>query len=115
VIDFAALVDGPVMDQFGEPITYHPRQGPGFAASITGKRGIFDRDHELVLTEVAASEMNAAGHSTTGPVLSVRPSELGITPKQADEVTVQGRRYRVWDVRRDGPDWLDLILKDNLP
>lgn len=114
MIDFASLVDGPTMDQFGEPIIYHARQGVGFAASRNG-RGIFDRDHELVLTEVAASEMNAAGHSTTGPVVSVRPSELGVTPRQADEVTCQGVRYRVWDVRRDGPDWCDLILKENLP
>jgi hypothetical protein len=114
--DARALIDAPVMAILcdPEPALYHRRTGGTFAAAVP-VAAIFDRDHEMILTEVAASEMNAAGHSTTKPVLTLRPSDLGFAPAQGDEVVVEGIRWRVVDVQRDGRDWVDLILKEKTP
>ncbi|MGE3064115.1 MAG: hypothetical protein AB7K67_00895 [Hyphomicrobiaceae bacterium] len=114
-LDIDTLVNAAVLDEFAVEVSYDPRVAspgaPAFAA-----RGIFDADHEMVLTQVANSEYDAAGHSTTGPVLGVRPSELGLAPKQGDRLTITsgphaGKVYAVWDIQPDGDGWLDLILK----
>lgn len=117
MVNVFAHVDQAVMDQFAldetGPITYDPRvSAPNRSPFQT--RGIFDRDHELIFTEVANSEYSAAGHSTFGPVVAVRPSELGLVPKQGDRVTIKGTLYRVHDVKTDGPDWTDLVLKEHI-
>jgi hypothetical protein len=114
--DPRALVDAPVMALLcdPDPAIYYRRTGATFAAPVT-VAAIFDRDHEMILTEVANSEMNAAGHSSFKPVLTLRPSALGFTPAQGDEVDVEGIRWRVVDVQRDGRDWVDLVLNEKNP
>ncbi len=109
-IDLDALVNASVLDEFAVAVSYQPLvSSPG--APAFPARGIFDADHELVLTEVANSEFDAAGHSTTGPVIALRPLELGLMPKQGDRVVIAAKTYAVWDIRPDGDGWVDLILK----
>jgi hypothetical protein len=110
MVDVFALANAASLDEFAVPVTYDPRVStPGWAPFAA--RGIFDADHELVLQQIEGSEFDAAGHSTTGPVLALRPSELGLEPKQGDRVTIAGKVYAIYDVRPDGDDWVDLVLK----
>lgn len=114
MIDFKKLVDGPVLDQFAQPVTIErTRSAPGTPA--VAARGIFDADHELVMDEVANSETNSAGHSTTAPVLAISTYELGFEPVQGDHVTVGTTRYRVWDPQPDGEGFVNLILRKVAP
>lgn len=110
MIDFKTLVDGPVLDQFAETVTIErTRSAPGTPA--VPARGIFDADHDLIMTEVAGSKNDAAGHSTTAPVLAVSTHELGFEPVQGDTVVIGASRYRVFDVHPDGDSWVDLVLR----
>lgn len=113
MVNVFALADAAVLDQFADEtgdVMYNPQVSqPGTPPFVV--RGIFDADHELIFTEVANSEYSAAGHSTTGPVIGLRASELGFEPKQGDRLTIKGTIYRVHDVKSDGPDWRDLVLK----
>jgi len=114
VIDFKTLVDGPVLDQFAQPVTIErTRSAPGTPA--VAARGIFDADHDLVMDEVAQSETNAAGHSTRAPVIAVSTHQLGFEPEQGDHVVIGSVRYRVWDIHPDGDGWADLILRKVSP
>ncbi len=109
-VDLDALVNVAVLDQFAVPATYQPLVSlPG--APAFSIQGVFDADHEIVLEEVAASEMKAAGHSTTVPVIGVRTADLGLTPKQGDRVTVAGVVHQIRDIHPDGDGWVDLILQ----
>lgn len=109
-VDFDALVNVAVRDEFAVATTYEPlvsRPGsPAFAVS-----GVFDATHRVVLQEIAASEMQAAGHSTTVPVIGYRTADLGLDPKQGDRVTIAGVVHQVQDVQPDGDGWVDLVLK----
>ena len=110
MIDLDALVNKAVGDQFAEPVTYDPR----VSASTRGAfatRGVFDKDHEVMFTEVPSSENQAAGHATTAPVLGVRTTELGLDPRKGDRVTIRGQLYEVWSPEPDGDGWVDLVLK----
>lgn len=111
-VDFDALVTKKVMGIFGEatkpvytPVKSQPGQ-PGYAID-----GIFDRDQVTVLDEIAASEMQAAGHSTSAPVLGIRLADLAAPPKQGDRVTIRGVAYQVWDIHDDEDGYADLILR----
>jgi hypothetical protein len=114
-IDWDELVNGPVVAVFGEDVrpVYRPVKsvpgGPAFAVD-----GIFDRDHEIVLDDVAASEQKAPGHSTTAPVLSVRLAEFAARPRQDDEVTIGSETFFVWDVQPAGSGMVDLILREKV-
>ncbi len=109
-IDLDALVNVAVRDQFAVPTSYEPLVSqPG--APAFGVQGIFDADHKIILDEVASSEMTAAGHSTTMPVVGYRTADLGLAAKQGDRVTIAGAVYQVQDIQPDGDGWVDLILK----
>lgn len=110
MIDLDALVNKACSDQFAEPVTYDPRVSAP-TRGVFAARGVFDKDHEVMFTEVAGSENSAAGHATTAPVLGVRTSELALEPKKGDRVTIRGTLYEVWIPDTDGDGWVDLVLK----
>lgn len=108
--DFDTHLNAPVMGVFGETVTYHPLVSqPGAAAAPL--TAIFDEQHEIVMDEIARSELNSAGHSTTAPVLSVHLERLAATPRQGDRVVARGVTYVVWDYQPDGRGWADLVLR----
>ena len=111
-VDFDTLVTRAVLDQFAVEVLFYPLVSDGAGAFAYTVRGIFDADHEMVLTEVAKSEQDSAGHSSTGPVLMVRLAELAAAPKPGDRVTIAGKIYGIWDVQPDGEGVVDLVLKE---
>lgn len=111
-VDIDALINVAVLDQFEHPrpITYYPAVSNPEAAPFT-VRGIWDREHEAVLTEVAGSETKSSGVSTTLPVLNVRLAPFAAPPRQGDRFEVDGETFKVSDVRPDGLGMADLIGK----
>lgn len=110
-LDLDTILNGAVMDLWGEPAVFTPVVSDSGALPFAG-RGIFDEAHEIVLEQIAASELTAAGHSTTAPVLEVRLSEFTRRPRIGDQVEVRGRLFSVWDARPDGAGHADLILRE---
>lgn len=110
LVDYEADVHEPLMEVYGRTVTYSPVvSAPATAAfEITG---IFDRHHEIILDEVKGSELDAPGHSTTAPVLSVRLADFAVPPEQGDEVTIDAETFSVWDVQPDGHGMADLVLR----
>lgn len=109
-LDLDAHLHAAVLDVWGDPVQYQPLVSqPGAPAyPITA---VFDREHQIVMDEIARSELSAAGHSTTAPVLSLQLSHLAAKPRQGDRVVVGTSTYTVWDVQPDGRGWADLILR----
>ena len=83
-VNLDALVNVAVRDQFAVPSVYAPLVSAPGAPSFT-VAGVFDADHKIILDEIASSEMNAAGHATTVPVIGYRTADLGISPQQGDK------------------------------
>jgi hypothetical protein len=87
VIDWDGLVVGPLMDVFGEPVTYTPAYGSPL--SITA---IFDEAY----TPAGIGELQLI---SARPVLGVRlsdfPADFDPENAQGDEFTVRGRVYVV--------------------
>lgn len=113
IVDLDAVLNSAVMGVWGDRLTYTPVASqpgaPPFAAT-----GVFDEAHEIILTEIAASELSAVGHSTTAPVLEVQLSSFTAKPRQGDQVEIAGRLFTVWDVKPDGAGCADLILREVL-
>lgn len=109
--DFDAAF-APLMDTalFGEPLIYTPSASNPGAPAFT-LNAIFDRHHEVVLDEIAKSELKAAGHSTTAPVLTVRLADFSVPPKQDDRATIRSEQFVVFDVQPDGRGYADLVLR----
>jgi hypothetical protein len=103
-LNFAKLVIGPCLTAFGGDWTYTPlKSDPGIMAFVF--RGIFEAKHEMI--EV----IDGAQHSTQCPVVAVRLADLPIVPAKGDELTIEGRDYRIWDVQPDGQGKADLVLR----
>lgn len=111
-INWDDVLHGPVMSVYQEDVqpVYTPVKsvpgGPSFAIDA-----IFDREHEVVLEELANTELKGSGHSTSVPVLSVRLQVFAARPKQGDRVAIGSETFEVWDVQPDGKGWADLILR----
>lgn len=112
-VDWSAVVTGPCLAVFGEPVTYLSAVGGQF--QITG---VFDEAY-LELTPMGrgpglASEAFAFGSpgaiSTEMPVLGVQMSQFPIPPAQGDQLTVRGNTYAVKEVRPDGHGAAKLLL-----
>lgn len=116
-LDFDALVNTALMSTpvFGEPVLYWPlRSQPGAPAFAFD--AIFDRHHDVVLDEIAKSELKSAGHSTTAPVLTVRLAAFAIAPpRQGDQATIRGETFAVYDIQPDGRGCADLVLREVVP
>jgi hypothetical protein len=109
VIDFDAIVNSAVESVFATSltVTYTP---PGGAARAI--KGIFDRHHQIVLDEIAGSELNGPGHATTAPVLTVRLAQFVTPPVRRGTVVIGAETFSVWDVQPDGQGCADLVLRE---
>ncbi len=112
-IDFDAILNAAVVDTFGEAdgVTYDPLASQPGEAAVT-IAAVFDREHELILDEMALSELSGPGHATTAPVLSLRRSALAARPRKGDRVTIGEETFDVWSVHPDSTGMLDLILRE---
>lgn len=108
LVDFGADVHVHLVTVYGDPVTW---LGPTGVVAAPPLVAIFDRHHEVVLDEVKGSELDASGHSTTLPVLSVRLGDFSTAPAQGDRVTIGAETFRVWDIQPDGQGMADLVLR----
>lgn len=114
-IDFDALLAGPLLEIYGlatKP-TYRPLVSqPGVAAFQVA--AIFDRNHQIILEQVAGSELKAPGMSTTTPVVTVSLAHFAVRPATDDEIVIGTETFLVWDVQPDGQGMVDLILREKM-
>jgi hypothetical protein len=107
VIDWNALVVGPVMGVFAQPVTYVPAGGAPI--SITA---VFDEAFQEVTLPGDASVLS------TGPMLGVQLSQMpaGFDPEasQGDQFTVlaTGATYVVRQGQPDGHGWALLLANE---
>lgn len=112
MLDLDDLLNGPLIEVFGEnmrPMYTPTKSAPGTPAFPVD--GIFSRNHEIVLEELANSELTGSGHSTTVPMLSVQRAQFAADPKQGDGVVIAGEAFVVWNAPTDGSGMIDLILR----
>lgn len=111
MIDWGAVVLGPCMAIFGEPVTYTPAGGQD--QQITG---VFDRAYLEMLPLGGGRGMEPLGFGSGGnitaarPVLGVQLSQFAAPPKQNDRLVVHGITYSVAEVQDDGHGWAKLRL-----
>lgn len=110
-IDFDSVVHEALFDTevYGREASYSPS-----ARLVDAGKPlivIFDREHEVVLNDIAQSELKAAGHSTNVPVATVRLAQFAAPPQQGDTLTIAGEAFTVWDVQKDGQGCADLVLR----
>lgn len=108
-LNFARLVMGPALTAFGErrlyrPLVSAPGEPPftvcGIWKSPTAANDLIDGQgvHDMQL-------------SAQSPVLAVRAMDMPVTPAEGDEVVINGRTWRVWNVRPDGEGRIELDLR----
>ncbi|GAB7525327.1 head-tail joining protein [Paraburkholderia sp. 2C] len=103
MIDWDAEVIGPLMDVFGEPVTYMPAAGGSFSVD-----GVFD---DAYLKEVMFEDAST-GVTEVSAVLGVRMSQFPSPPAQNDRLTVPrtGATYIVKQPRVDSHGGAKLLL-----
>ncbi len=100
MLDFDALVLGPAMAAFGEPVSY----APGHAAPFT-VQAVFDEAYAEVKFE------GDAPIATTRPMLGVQASAFpGLPPCAGELFTVRGQVWHVAEVHPDGRGHLKIYL-----
>ena len=103
MIDWDAVVIGPLQGIFGEPATFIPVAGLPFAIT-----GVFDK----AFHKESLFEDGSVGVTTESPVLGVQLSQFPSNPLQNDRVTVASvnTTFAVREVRIDGHGGAKLIL-----
>lgn len=110
MFDFEKYTNAPLFSVYARPVTYSPAER--LATPDAPLQAIFDAEFEIVLDQLANSELTSSGHSTTVPVLTVRLVDFAAEPEQDDEIVVPGKgTFVVWDIRPDGEGCADLILR----
>ncbi len=101
MIDWDALVLGPAVGIFGEPVTY--TYAAGAPISITGVY-----DEQYVGVDVADGQQV----TSSMPVLGVRLSQFPLMPQQGDTLFIQrtAETFVVKEVRPDGHGAAKLML-----
>ena len=103
-IDWDGNVIGPLMDVFGESVTYTPDSGTPLPLT-----GVFDEAYQDI-TLLG----DGTGMTTVSPVLGVRLADFpsGVIPRKADTVAIPSVNtiYTIKDVRPDGHGWAKLML-----
>lgn len=99
MVDWDALVLGPCLAVFGDPVTFVPVIGSPIAIS-----GVFDEAYGEVVLD---GEVPITSES---PVLGVRLSAFVAPPQQGDALVVRNSRYVVREVRPDGHGGAKLML-----
>lgn len=99
----ATLVPG--LRVFGRAVTFTPSGG-----SPVGRRGIFDREHEII-----KSDVDGAQYSTTSPILSIRRSEWPELPRTGPlpnaTIAIDDEVFRIFDCQPDSEGGSMIILK----
>lgn len=104
-MDFAALVLGPAMAVFGQPIMLTPTKSqPGVAAYAV--RGIYAS--KPVEIQNPDTDMFHRGFQSQ---LGIRLAEYPIAPKQGDQIVMPQGAFEISDVVLDGQGGADLILQ----
>lgn len=98
-LETCGVVLGHCLTSFGEDIVYRPKNQA--AVNMTG---IFDELYEAVDPNTNAIV------TSRQPILGIRDSDLGKTPRQDDQVFVRGILYRVKEVESDGQGGSRLYL-----
>lgn len=105
MIDFAALVLGPALAVFGEPVTVTPTASQPAVAPYQA-RGVWSfKPVEIPLSE-------GGDHSTNVPALGVRLADFTVAPDQGDFFALRGKTYVAVDVTPDGQGGADVILRE---
>lgn len=101
MIDFDALVLGPCMDAFAQPVTYLPGAGAPIAMS-----GVFDKAY-LDVTHDGEEAV-----TTVKPMLGCRLSAFpgGIQPAENEQFIIAGQYWVVKVVHPDGLGHLRIFL-----
>ncbi len=112
-IDLEQVLGPVLMDTWGETVTCLPivSQPAQPAFDVTA---VFDAEHEVILEHIKDSEIDAAGHSTTMPVVTVRLSDFAVAPKMGDQFTIRSQVYIVYDPQPDGEGFADLVLRKQI-
>lgn len=104
MIDFAALVLGPAMSVFGQPITVTPiASRPGAAAYQA--RGVY------ALKPVDVPLDNGTVLSTQQRTLGIRLVDFPAAPMQLDQIEMAQGTFIVADIKLDGQGGADLWLR----
>lgn len=109
-VDWDSLVIGPVVDTFGDPVTYS-RNG----AVVGTIYGVFDQEYmEINPIGGRIDEIGLPGNvSSSRPVFGVQISKMPIAPAQGDQITLQsGASFVVREVRPDNHGWAKLLLNE---
>ena len=113
MIDFSALVLGPAMATFGQPITVSP------VASRPGQPAYSTKPDGTPLTGVYASKPvqipleDGTYHSTVQPTLGIRLADFAVAPMQDDTVVVGALgTFAIADITPDGQGGADLVLRN---
>lgn len=101
MIDWDAIVLGPVHGVFDEPVVFMPAVGAQYSGS-----GTFD---------AAYREVDLAGGMAVTqvcPLLGIRSSQCPVPLVQGDKVQVRGITYTIREPQDDGHGWVKLLLND---
>jgi hypothetical protein len=103
MINWDAVVIGPLMGVFGEPVIYTPFGGAAF--QITG---VFD---DAYLAVVVLDD-GTAGLTELSAVIGVQLSQFAVPPAQNGRLVVKrtGAKFIVREVRNDSHGWAKLLL-----
>lgn len=99
MINWDAIVLGPVHGVFGEPVTFIPKVGAQYAGT-----GIFDEAYREV--DLAGGE----AVTTEVPVLGIRTSQCPAPLVQGDQLQVRGVLYTIREPQFDGKGGAKLLL-----
>lgn len=105
MIDFSALVLGPAMAAFAQPITVTPVVSQPGAAAYQARGSFNFKPVEFQLE-------NGTFHSTNQPALGVRLCDFPVAPKQGDTIVMAQGAFFVADVVPDGQGGADIMLRD---
>lgn len=112
-IDFSALVLGPAMATFGQPITVTPTASqPGALAYSTKPDGISPLTGVYASKPVQIPLENGTYHSTVQPTLGIRLADFAVAPMQDDTVVIGALgKFLIVDVNPDGQGGADCPLR----
>lgn len=108
MINFSALVLGPAMGVFGQPIVFTPTASQPGAAPFTA-RGIYAVKQVTVRTDDGI-------FTDQQPTLGIRigpAPDFPVMPEQGDSFVLNGTTWNVFDWQPDGQGGVDLVLKQD--
>ena len=106
MIDFGALVLGPAMTAFAQPIMVTPTKSqPG--APAYAARGSYSSKPVMIPLEGSDDF-----HRSQQIALGISLSEFAVRPKQGDAIVMAQGAFEIYDVELDGQGGADLLLRE---